>query len=183
MAKKYFLGGEEITDEQREAAKKLSEEIDKNNQAAVRASVEQESTKILVTLEQLLKTRINPEEDRVLVWPDPVQSVTESGLLHKPEEAIKKEANEVRAGTVLSVGPGRNTEVSKTNKILLAILRNNDATIADNLQKEFDREKISLQPGDRIMFGRFAGTPVPDPDTNTEVLFMRPGDIFGKIRS
>lgn len=186
MKKSYFLGGEEITEEQREAAKKFSEAQEEQVKAQAEQQVSHEKQKALVTLEQLLHTRIVPEEDRIVVWKDRVSSTTESGLL-KPDEAVAKEEREVSMGTVLAVGPGKKSQTSLTNRLLWAVLQETGARSFfrwDDLKKEVDGfEAITLKPGDHIIFGKFAGTPVPDPDTKEELLIMRPMDIFGKIKA
>lgn len=46
----------------------------------------------------------NPFEDRVLVYPDPIEEVTKSGII-KPSEATDKEKPLV--GTVIRFGPGK----------------------------------------------------------------------------
>jgi chaperonin GroES len=98
-------------------------------------------------IEQLLKTTIDPLEDRVVVYPDPVAEVTESGII-KPQEVVKRERP--AKGTVIRVGPGKG-------------------------------EPMLLKAGDRIIYGRMAGTEIEDPITKAQVLIMRPTDIFAKL--
>lgn len=132
-------------------------------------------------LETLLKTSIAPQEDRVVVWPDAVEEKTESGL-YKPEVAIEKERPHV--GTVISVGPGKRADEQITHTLLLNMLQYG----TDIPEKDFDELKsqvfdmsIPLKAGDRILYGRFAGTPVEDPETKEMLLIMRPTDIFAKV--
>jgi len=99
------------------------------------------------TIQKLLKTTLSPLEDRVIVYPDPVAEVTESGII-KPQEVVKRERP--AKGTVIAVGPGKG-------------------------------EPMIIKSGDRVMYGRMAGTEIEDPSTKIQVLIMRPTDIFVKL--
>lgn len=99
------------------------------------------------TIERLLNTTLSPLEDRVIVYPDPVEEKTESGIF-KPQEAVKRERP--LKGTVIAVGPGKG-------------------------------EPIVVKAGDRVIYGRMAGTEIEDPNTKVNVLIMRPTDIFVKL--
>lgn len=184
MSKTYLIPGDELTPEERENIRTFSEKQEQDLRDQQARSIELDKTRSMVTLEQLLKTRIAPEEDRIVVWKDKVSSVTEGGLL-KAAETVQKEEREVSMGTVLAVGPGKKSQTSLTNRLLWAILKESEN--GGDEHKRFTNEvdgfdQITLNPGDHIIFGKFAGVPVPDPDTKEEVLIMRPADIFGKIR-
>lgn len=177
MSKTYLMGDGKLTDEEREVLKNTPAEGHVSTHANFKA-------KERVSIEALLKTPIEPEEDRVLVFPDPVEEFTGGGLL-KPKEAI--DAERPMIGTVIAVGPGKHTQQDMTNQILMHIVEfgtNIIKTAWADLQKEVKKsQEIPLKPGDRILFGRFAGTKVEDPATKAEVLIMRPADIFAKIRA
>ncbi len=43
-----------------------------------------------------------------------------------------------------------------------------------------DGKPIPLAPGDRVYYGKYAGTPIPS-DDGREILVMRVADVFGKV--
>jgi co-chaperonin GroES (HSP10) len=186
----YSLGGEDLTPEERENLHRVSRENEQKVKEMAQRTQEQAREKKMVTLEQLLRTRIQPDEDRVVVWRDPVETVTAGGVI-KTQETI--DAERPCMGTVLAVGPGKKGQSMLTNRLLLDLLIFTPihaemcqvhSLSCKRLQEELEgEEQMSLKPGDHIIFGRMAGTPVQDPDTKEELLIMRPMDIFGKIRS
>jgi co-chaperonin GroES (HSP10) len=180
----YSLGGEDLTPEERENLHRVSRENEQKVKEMAQRTQEQAREKKMVTLEQLLRTRIQPDEDRVVVWRDPVETVTAGGVI-KTQETI--DAERPCMGTVLAVGPGRIVQETLTNYLLLNLIQYGSDISNENLDKLKQEVKkaneTSLKPGDHIIFGRMAGTPVQDPDTKEELLIMRPMDIFGKIRS
>lgn len=181
MAKTYLMPGEELTPEQREQNTIVQKEQEDRLKDLQEFEVQKEKEKKMVTIEQLLKTRISPTEDRVVVYPDPVETVTEGGII-KPKEVIDKERPMI--GTVLVVGPGKKVEEKVTHYLLLNFLKHGTDISSAELDK-VKSEALDIQipyiPGDRVLYGRFAGTPTEDPDTKTPVLIMRPMDIFAKI--
>lgn len=181
MAKTYIMGSDEgLTEEQKKSIEKFNETKDQETKELLDKQIEMTKRK-RASLEDLLKTRISPEEDRVLIWPDAVEELTEGGII-KPEEVKQKERP--LFGTVLAVGPGKKVMESITHKLLLALVEQSDisnSALAD-LKEEIKAFTIPYVPGDRVMFGRFAGTPVEDPDTKEPLSIMRPSDIFGKIK-
>lgn len=182
--KTYTLGGDTtLTDEQRESVRKQQELNDQRVKTNAEKAVESNRRKNRITLEQLLKTKINPEEDRVVVWPDEVDPMTESGL-YKPDEVIAKERPCV--GTVIAVGPGKTVAENTTNYLLMLLLQYGSDISKSDMEKTKEEVKkayaIKLVPGTRILYGRLAGTPVPDPETKEELLIMRPADIFAKFK-
>lgn len=172
--------GRELTDDE----KKSIEEFDKNQQETQKEFSDKQILKEkevkMVTLEELMRTRIEPREDRVVVYPDPIDTVTAGGII-KPQEVIDRERP--LFGTVIAVGPGKKVDQTITNKLLLKLV---EAEFSDGAFQEFKEEieqhTSPLYPGMRVMYGKFAGTPTEDPDTKTPVLIMRPDDIFAKIK-
>lgn len=179
--KHYVMPGAELTDEQRESIKKHQEEQEQQNKELLERQVQLRKEKTRFTIEQLLATTINPTEDRVVVYPDPIEELTEGGLL-KPQEVIDKERALI--GTVVAVGPGLDIERTVTNNLLLNMLRYASDIPEDELKKLQEKYKLSrvpYAPGERVLYGRYAGTPVQDPTTKAELLIMRPPDIFAKL--
>lgn len=177
MAKHFIMGDGKLTDEEREKLKQRQEELAKENQEIndrLKKTTEETSK---VTLEQLLKTKLSPLEDRIVVWRDKAEQFTEGGLI-KPREVLEKERPS--RGTVIAVGPGKPND-TLTQQVLIEILALDDEKKAEEFRKKVIATTADFKPGDRIMFGRFAGTPVEDPDTGEELLIMRPADIFVKI--
>lgn len=175
------MPGDELTPEQRESVKNFVEEQEQKTKEIGEKIIDINKAKKKVTLEQLLHTRITPQEDRVVVWPDPVEELTEGGII-KPQEVVDKERPHV--GTVISVGPGKRADEQITHTLLLNMLQYG----TDIPEKDFNELKaqvfeisIPLKSGDRILYGRFAGTPVEDPETKEALLIMRPTDIFAKV--
>jgi co-chaperonin GroES (HSP10) len=180
MAKTYIMGDGALSEDQKESVKNFTEQQDQQVKEMVERELKKDAEEKVYTLEQLLKTKLKPTEDRVVVYPDPVSKVTEGGI-HKPDEVVERERP--LHGTVLAVGPGRNTEVSVTNKILLAILKTTEIGDAEfhDLMALTKVSHVNLSAGDRVMYGRYAGTDVEDPATGAKLLILRPGDIFVKL--
>lgn len=102
MQKHYLMPGEALTDEEREKVKQLSkqEQIDK---AEFLSKKHQESTEKKNAVD-FMTDKFEPYEDRILVYPDPVETVTKGGI-YKPDELINKEKPKI--GTVVAFGPGK----------------------------------------------------------------------------
>lgn len=176
-----MMGDGELSDEEKALLPEVQKDQEERLKDLHELELGKDKQRQMVTLEQLLKTRIDPTEDRVVVYPDPVDTVTGGGII-KPKEVIEKERP--LTGTVIAVGPGKMDDVVLTNKLLLALLEANDngrSVGSTELRKEVERKRIPYVPGDRVLFGRFAGTEVQDPETKTELKIMRPMDIFAKI--
>lgn len=179
MAKTFLMGEGKLTDEERqqmEVQKHIREEQDKK---WLEEQKQREKDKKEVTLSELLETTLVPQEDRIIVWRDKADRFTDGGLL-KPDEVLEKERP--CRGTVIAAGPGKNNE-NLTQELLLAIFRDSggDEKAVTEFEKRTTTVTASYKPGDRIMFGRFAGTPIDDPKTGEELLIMRPSDIFVKL--
>lgn len=178
MSLTVMMGDGQMSDEERELLAKQLVKNEANLREDLAREKEKDEAKKAVTLEELFKTIIDPTDDRVLIFPDPVETITEGGII-KPKEVVDKERQLI--GTVIAVGPGKKNEALFTNKILIELLRFQDGTLASNLEKEMNKNVHQLKPGQRVMYGRMAGTPIEDPATKTELLIMRPNDIFGKV--
>lgn len=185
MAKHFIMGDGKLTDEERENLKKVKEEAEQKNREYNELQKKLEGDKKVVTLEELLKTRLDPQEDRIVVWRDKADQFTEGGLI-KPDEVLQKERPS--RGTVIAVGPGKVVDDVAINnyiqaKILHAmeVVHNKDLGFKTLRDEITSMVKPNYKPGERIMFGRFAGTPVDDPETGEELLIMRPSDIFVKL--
>lgn len=179
MAKTFIMGDGKLTDEERENLKKAKEEAEQKNKEYNELQKKLQVEKKTVTLEELLNTRLNPQEDRIVVWRDKADQFTEGGLI-KPDEVLQKERPS--RGTVIAVGPGKDN-ANLTQELLCAILEAIDgrSEAVIEFENRIKTTAINYQPGDRIMFGRFAGTPIDDPETGEELLIMRPSDIFVKL--
>ena len=181
MSKTFLMGEASLSDEERKQMQEVQAEHEVRMKELAEREKKKEEEKKKVTLEELLATTISPLEDRVIVWADPAPEEI-NGLL-VPQEAKAKMQYEQSRGTIIKVGPGKLDPANITNAILLAILKNN---VSDEEYNSFEKKlekinQIDLIPGDRIMYGRNAGTRVQDPATKEELLIMRPGDIFVKL--
>jgi chaperonin GroES len=93
------------------------------------------------------KTNIRPLNDRVLVLPEEAEDVTSSGI-YLPESAKEKPMQ----GKVVAVGTGK---------------LNDDGT----------RSPMSVKKGDRVIYGKYAGTEVEiDGDQH---MIMSESDLLG----
>lgn len=179
--KNVFMGDTKLSDEQKESVKQFTENQEKQTAEISAKQIDLQKKKARATLDELLKTRLAPTEDRVVVWPDPVSETTDSGLLVKPQQAIDQERP--MTGTVICAGPGKNNE-NITQELLCEILEEGGASKdhVDSFRKRIKSSTSEYKPGTRVLYGRLAGTPVQDPDTKEELLIMRPTDIFTHIR-
>lgn len=91
---------------------------------------------------------------RVLVKPDEVEKVSEGGIVMVIDEGLERAA--VQFGTLQSVGGEcwSNTDMQ-------------------DLPKE----------GDRVLFAKYAGRFITDPETKEELMVMNDTDILGVIRA
>jgi co-chaperonin GroES (HSP10) len=181
MSKTYLMGDGKLSEEERILLDQNQVSEEDRMKEIQQRDIDNEKQKKIVTLEMLFATRISPLEDRILVYPDPVATVTESGII-KPQEVVDKERP--LTGTVIAVGPGKKVEQTVTNVLLLNILLHGTDIPKDQFEKlkeETAVAAIPLQPGDRIMYGRMAGTDVEDLETKTMLKIMRPTDIFAKV--
>ena len=181
MSKNVFMPGDALTEEQRESIRKANAD-QQNQEISAKQEVLRTREELLrehaENLKKLYSTNIKPQEDRILVFPDMVDIITEGGIL-KPEETVERERP--MRGTVVGIGPGKVDHATVTNKLLVMLIKTTGSPVAEEAQKLIESNAPALQVGDRIMYGRYAGTPIEDEKTKVEVLIMRPTDIFVKL--
>ena len=92
---------------------------------------------------------VKPLSDRIVVKPEPAEEKTASGII-LPDTAQEKP----QIGTVLAVGPGKNSDTG-------------------------DLVKMALKTGDKVLYGKYSGTEITvDGD---DVLIMRESDILATL--
>jgi len=100
--KVFYMPGEELTEEEKKIAsetlKQQQEKTQKELADRADATAQKKSTV------DFMNVNFEPFEDRILVYPDPVEATTKGGL-YKPDAVIEK-AKPV-TGTVVKVGPGK----------------------------------------------------------------------------
>lgn len=117
-----------------------------------------------------------PLEDRVIILPEEANKLTPGGL-HIPEN----QQNAPARGTVISVGPGR---PDKPHDVLTGYVKDNEfsETWKKGWEPVYKLEQQPLKPGDKVLYGRFAGLPIEDPETKKKgYLVMRLSDVFIKV--
>ena len=95
------------------------------------------------------KVHIDPLSDRVVVMPEDPEEKTASGII-LPDTAQEKP----QMGKIVAAGPGK---VSDNGNVV----------------------KMSVQKGDKVLYGKFSGTEITL--DGTEVLIMRESDILAKF--
>ena len=93
---------------------------------------------------------IDPLSDRVVVMPEDPEEKTASGII-LPDTAQEKP----HMGKIVAAGPGK---VSDNGSVV----------------------KMSVQKGDKVLYGKFSGTEITL--DGTEVLIMRESDILAKFK-
>lgn len=146
MENKQVVSGDAPLDEQTQVPESSFTQEERAKKI-INDSLEKDTVNREELLPKLFKTKMQPLEDRIVVYPDPAERVTAGGIL-KPDEVVQRERP--ARGTVIAVGPGKD-------------------------------KPVDLKVGDRIIYGRFAGTGVDEPETKVEVLIMRPMDIFARL--
>lgn len=96
-----------------------------------------------------LKTKVTPIDDRVLVEPVQIEEKTASGIF-LPESAKEKPVS----GIVLAVGAGK-------------------------LKDDGTREPLAVKAGDKVLYGKYAGTEVEL--EGTEYKIMRESELLGVV--
>lgn len=179
MSKNYYVGDANLSPEESKNVKEFTEAQDDKVKEIGIAQKAKEQDKKVVTLEELLATTLKPQEDRIIVWRDKADGVTAGGII-VPETV--QQMQKPSRGTVIRVGPGKAND-NLTQEILCEILRvmedkTNRIPVSGDYDSRITTSTSNYKPGDRILFGRFAGTPVDCPTTGEELLIMRPSDIF-----
>lgn len=100
---------------------------------------------------------IEPTGFRVLLRPDPVEDKTESGIIvNTPSQQKMEKAGQI-FGTVVKIGP--------------------------QAFEAFGDGHAWVEEGDRVIFAKYAGRFVHDPDDpDTEYVICNDEDIIGKIK-
>jgi len=101
---KVFYGlGSELTEEEKEIVKEFSEkeQAEKTEFLKAKAAELIEKKKSV----EFMTDKFSPYEDRILVYPDPIEEMTKGGL-YKPDALINREKPKI--GTVVAFGPGKN---------------------------------------------------------------------------
>ena len=96
------------------------------------------------------QVHIDPLSDRVVVMPEDAEEKTASGII-LPDTAQEKP----HMGQIVAAGPGK---VSDNGNVV----------------------KMSLQTGDKVLYGKYSGTEITL--DGTEVLIMRESDILAKFK-
>lgn len=123
----------------------------------------------------LPEMRLRPQEDRLLILPDPAMEKSAGGII--VTEAYQNKHVPAR-GTVIYAGPGKDLGGSgvlvKIYKLLCKVFK-----------QEYDLSgSMPYQRGDRVMYGHYAGTPVENPEDESDrktYLIMRLNDVFIKL--
>lgn len=152
-----------LTPEEREEATKFLKEKDEQRQKSM-ASKANEAHEKKASVD-FMNVNFEPFEDRILVYPDPVEAKTKGGLF-KPDDAIAKVKPVI--GTVVAVGPGKSGTTFKSK-----------ATQLNRYDQSYETKELPIKPGDRISYGNYAGTSFPI--GGVEYLIMRFADCFGKV--
>lgn len=92
---------------------------------------------------------LKPLDDRVIVEPESAEETTAGGIV-LPDAAREKP----QRGTVVAVGPGR-------------------------LLESGDRCAVSVQEGDKVLYGKYGGTDIEV--DGVEVKILRESDILAKL--
>jgi chaperonin GroES len=114
-----------------------------------------------------------PLEDRVIILPEEANKVTAGGL-HIPEN----QQNAPAKGTVVAVGPGR---PDKPHSVLVGFVKGDsfsETRQGDGWEPVYRLESMPLKPGDKVLYGKFAGLEIKDPATEKKYLVMRLSDVF-----
>lgn len=96
-------------------------------------------------------SQIQPLQDRVLVRPAKPDEVTKGGII-LPDIVQERP----QRGEVLAVGPGKHDQDGRLIPMMLA-------------------------EGDIVLYGKFGGQEIADPETDEALLLMRESDIFARL--
>lgn len=164
MKKNFYMPGSELTEEEKESIKNTQEQKELTRQEDLKRQEELAQKKKSEL--DFMNVTFEPFEDRILVYPDPVETKTAGGL-YKPEEVLNKVKPLI--GTIVAVGIGKPnaTYLIQSDKI-----NKYDHPVTNGTLRDV------IHPGERIFYGNYAGTEI----TLNEIkyLIMRFADIFGK---
>jgi chaperonin GroES len=154
MNKRLFFTNEAITEQERQKLRDLDERQERERQELY----DKIPTKAKVLF---MDAPFAPFEDRILVFPDPVEERTTGGII-VPDSVIEKAKPLI--GTVVRVGPGKDGK-----------WRFKEIDFSTN---KFEEHSIApLTEGDRIYYGNYAGTEIVI--GGIKYLIMRFADCFG----
>lgn len=98
---------------------------------------------------------IEPTDDRIVVRPDPIRDdVTTAGLFVKISQTVESKRHLGKTGLVVAVGPGKRNRAGH-------------------------RMPLTLQPGDRIVFGEFEHR--EHREDGERYLIMQEADVCGVL--
>lgn len=109
-------------------------------------------------------------QDRVVVLPDPPDTVLPSGIII-PDTAQEKP----QCGVIIALGD----ELSINLKIIEHLVALRKAV--DPKFKEEETYTVNSKTGDRVLFGKYAGLPIKI--NNVDYLAMRYSDIMATLRA
>ena len=95
--------------------------------------------------------KLNPLSDRIVVKAQEAVEKTASGII-LPDTAQEKP----QIGKIVAVGPGKINDSGQLTK-------------------------MSLKKGDKVLYGKYSGTEVIDPNTGDDLLIMRESDILATL--
>lgn len=162
VKKNHYIGGYgkekklNITSEKKR--KQIQNEIDH-----VSEKLEEEKGEKLTIDQHIARitAELDPREDRVIIFPDDLPQKTSGGLFLPPSPIAKPST-----GTIVGVGPGVKSDngwLALIFHLLLWVVKVNvikkDALLPDRFNKVFSPME-DIEPGDRCVYGRFAGTEV-----------------------
>ena len=114
-------------------------------------------------------TKYQPLDDRILILPDPQDEMV-GGLFVAEENKPKK-----LTGTVVAVGTGVPL-INVKLEIKVELDPNAIRELKELIELLNNGRKMDLSPGDRVIYGQFAGTRVPL--DGKEYLILRRSDVF-----
>jgi chaperonin GroES len=173
QGKMYFPGsGAPLTEEEKLAAEERKvnnpeslPQADLDAQAALKNPKPKEE-RVLPVL------KFVPYGDRVIVFPDETEEITAAGI-HIPDTVKEKP----QCGTVIVAGKEIN-DSAKTLQHIIALRLKLDEAFAESFSGD-PVDVIDLKRGDRILFGKYAGTEITI--EGHKVLIMRFNDIIGSV--
>lgn len=105
----------------------------------------------------MIKGKLRPLADRVIVEPAEAADMTESGL-HVPDIAKEKP----QEGVVVAVGPGALLDIARTCKFVAT--------------SGAARKPMELKVGERVLYGKYSGTEVEV--EGKPLLILRESDVL-----
>lgn len=181
----YVSTDEKMTEEEKALLRQHTKDIDDKKEV----EMAKKANDLIAKKESIdfMTTKFGPFEDRVLVYPDPIEIVTKGGI-YKPDEALNKIKPLI--GTVVFVGPGKPTINTTAMVKALGMQADNavDAMRGDYPRwsgNDFERllmvgNIMDLQIGEKIYYGGYAGTELPI--DGVKYLIMRFADCFGRVK-